>query len=324
MAHFIPTNTRANAEDLAQLHLQHVWKLHGVPKVHNTDRGPTFTAEYTRRLFKALNIDQRFSTPYHPQTQGQVENNNKWIETYIRMFCNHQQNNWAELLHTAEFAYNNHHHPSIGMSPFKANVGYDMTLTGEGNTRGQDTPLRLSLIKKLHQRCKDWLERAHRKQEEQYAKRTRETPPLEVGTRVWISSRDLLTDRPSPKLEVLRYGPFPIREVMGPLTYCITLPEGWKTHNVFHRSKLHPVTEDPIARTHNPVTNPNHVTIRPEQDISQGNSNTPTPRIPTTDPTKLQHVTQQRQLQQSPPTLSQQSQRLQNQHHSQTNSTPQQ
>ena len=150
MAHFIPTNTQANAEDLAQLHLQHVWKLHRVPKIHNTDQGPTFTTEYTRRFFRALNIDQRFSMPYHPQTQGQVENNNKWIKTYIRMFCNHQQNNWAELLHTAEFAYNNHYHPSIGMSPFKANVGYDMMLTGEGSTQGQDTPLQLNLINTLH------------------------------------------------------------------------------------------------------------------------------------------------------------------------------
>ena len=126
MAHFIPTTTRASADDLVQLHLRNVWKHHGTPRVHNTDRGSTFTADYTRRFFKALNIDQRFSTAYHPQTQGQVENNNKWVEMYIRMFCNHEQNNWASLLHTAEFAYNNHHHPSTGMSPFKANTGYDM------------------------------------------------------------------------------------------------------------------------------------------------------------------------------------------------------
>ena len=83
MAHFIPTSTWATAEDLAQLHLNHVWKLHGVPKVHNMDRGPLFTAEYKKRFFKGLGINQRFSTPYHPQTQGQVENLNKWMETYI-------------------------------------------------------------------------------------------------------------------------------------------------------------------------------------------------------------------------------------------------
>jgi transposase InsO family protein len=141
MAHFIPTSTTTNAEELVQLHLQHMWKLHGIPKVHNTDRGTTFMADYTWQFFKALHINQHFSTAYHPQTQGQVENNNKWVETYICMFCNHQQNNWSELLHMAEFTYNNHLHPSIGMSPFKVNNGYDMTLTGSGPTHGQDIPL---------------------------------------------------------------------------------------------------------------------------------------------------------------------------------------
>jgi hypothetical protein len=37
MAHFIPTTTRATAEDLVELHLRHVWKSHGVPQIHNTD-----------------------------------------------------------------------------------------------------------------------------------------------------------------------------------------------------------------------------------------------------------------------------------------------
>lgn len=83
MTHFIPTHTQAMAEELVQLHLKHVWKLHGTPRTHNTDRGSTFTAEYTRCFFKALNINQRCSMAYHPQTQGQVENNNKWVEMYI-------------------------------------------------------------------------------------------------------------------------------------------------------------------------------------------------------------------------------------------------
>ena len=83
MAHFLPTSDKATAHDLIELHLRGAWKLHGTPKIHNTDRGTTFTADYTRCFFKALGIDQQFSTAYHPQTQGQVENNNKWLETYI-------------------------------------------------------------------------------------------------------------------------------------------------------------------------------------------------------------------------------------------------
>ena len=159
-----------------------------------------------------------------------------------------------------EFAYNNHHHPSIGMSPFRANYGYNMTLTGEGPTRGQDIPLQLAQLTHLHTKCKTWIEQAHKKQEKQYASRTVDYPQLCEGDRVWISLKDLLTDRPSPKLKVLRYGPFPITKVMGPLTYQIQLPDGWKTHNVFHQAKLTPVEEDCALQLYNPTTNPTHAT----------------------------------------------------------------
>jgi len=285
MTHFIPTNTRATAEDLVQLHLKHVWKHHGIPKIHNTDRGSTFTADYTRRFFKALNIDQRFSTAYHPQTQGQVENNNKWVETYIRMFCNRQQNDWADLLHLAEFVYNNHHHPSINMSPFKANFGYDMTLTPDNETRGRDTPLRLALLKKLHQRCSMWIAQSQDRQKKSYDKRRSEQPPLEEGSKVWISSRDLATDQPSPKLEALRFGPYRVEKVMGPLTYQIRLPSHWRVNNVFHRSKLTAVAPA-IDGQHNHVTNPTNVTQAPHIGEETANENTQTPSTTTNSTTR--------------------------------------
>jgi IS30 family transposase len=40
-----------------------------------------------KNLYRSLGIDPCFSTAYHPKTQGQVENNNKWLETYLQMFC---------------------------------------------------------------------------------------------------------------------------------------------------------------------------------------------------------------------------------------------
>ena len=182
-----------------------------------------------------------------------MENNNKWVETYIRMFCNHEQNNWATLLHTAEFAYNNHHHPSIGMSPFRANAGYDMSLMGTGPSRGHDTPLRLALLCRLHERCKLWLDKAQKQQGRQYNQRHRDAPALAPGSEVWLSSRDISMDRPLPKLDALRYGPFRVLEATGPLTYRVELPPHWQIHNVFHRSKLHPIHEDRVPERVNPV-----------------------------------------------------------------------
>ena len=269
MSHFIPTTTHTTAEDLVQLHLKHVWKHHRVPRVHNTDRGSLFTADYTCCFFKVLHIDQHFLTAYHPQTQGQVKNNNKWVKTYICMFCNHQQNNWANLLHTAEFAYNNHHHPSISMSPFKANNGYDMMLTGEGPTWGRNIPLRLNLLTRLHMKCKMWLEQAQKKQTVQYNKKHADIPPLKEGNLVWLDSKDLATDQPSPKLEALRFSPFKIEQVTGPLMYRLEVPEDWRVNHVFHRSKLHPITPDMIPKRENHITLPTNVTVRENQDISQ-------------------------------------------------------
>ena len=89
MAHFIPMMTNISTPDLMKLHIRHIWKLHGIPLEHGTDCGSTFTVNFTQNIYTELRIEPRFSTAYHPQTQGQVENNNKWMETYLRMFCSH-------------------------------------------------------------------------------------------------------------------------------------------------------------------------------------------------------------------------------------------
>ena len=61
---------------------------------------------------------RRLSTAFHPQTDGQTEQQNQTLETYLRIFVNDQQDNWASLLPLAEFAYNNNKHSATGMSPF--------------------------------------------------------------------------------------------------------------------------------------------------------------------------------------------------------------
>jgi hypothetical protein len=43
------------------------------------------------------------------------------------MYCNYQQDNWADLLPLAEFAYNNAPSKSTGVSPYFANKGYNPT-----------------------------------------------------------------------------------------------------------------------------------------------------------------------------------------------------
>ena len=63
------------------------------------------------------------STTYHPQTNGQSEEVNKWVEEYLRHFCHDTQKSWDKWLALVELCYNSTKHLSIGISPFDAMYG---------------------------------------------------------------------------------------------------------------------------------------------------------------------------------------------------------
>ena len=125
MVHFIPTTEKTSAEGLARLFRDNVWKLHGLPESIISDRGPQFTAGLMRELNQMLGIESKMSTVFHPQTDGQMERVNQELEQYLRMFIDHQQEQWPDWLGTAEFVYNNKAHLSTKTLPFKANYRQD-------------------------------------------------------------------------------------------------------------------------------------------------------------------------------------------------------
>src|SRR6266478_4111957 len=53
-----------------------------------------------------LNIKQNISTAYHPQTDGQSERTNQWLEQYLRIFGNGAQTDWAKWLPLAQYTHN--------------------------------------------------------------------------------------------------------------------------------------------------------------------------------------------------------------------------
>jgi hypothetical protein len=124
MAHFAPTTDNIDAEGTVQLFFERVFSAHGLPEDIVSDRGTTFTAKFTKSIFKALHIEQNLSTAFHPRTDGQTERVNSILEQYLRCYIDYQQTNWSTLLPVAEFAYNNTVHSSTKMTPFFANLGY--------------------------------------------------------------------------------------------------------------------------------------------------------------------------------------------------------
>ena len=65
------------------------------------------------------------STAHYAETDGQSERANRTLEDMLRCFVNYRQNNWSDLLPTAEFAYNSAKNSTTGHSPFYVIHGYE-------------------------------------------------------------------------------------------------------------------------------------------------------------------------------------------------------
>jgi hypothetical protein len=80
LQHLFATST------VAQIFMDQVFKLHGMPHSIVFYRDPTFTRNFWQELFKIQGTELHLSTTYHHQTDGQTEVVNKCLETYLRCF----------------------------------------------------------------------------------------------------------------------------------------------------------------------------------------------------------------------------------------------
>lgn len=69
-SHFLAMSHPYTVQQVAQEYLNGVYKLHGLHVVIVSDRDRIFTSHLWQELFKSLGVKLRFSTAYHPQTDG--------------------------------------------------------------------------------------------------------------------------------------------------------------------------------------------------------------------------------------------------------------
>ncbi|KAH0608772.1 uncharacterized protein H6S33_001000, partial [Morchella sextelata] len=129
MRHLLPCNTTVNSEDLAQLYLRNIWKLHGLPTHVTSDRGTQFTAKFCRARCKHLDIEARMYTAFQPETDGQTERLNAVMEQYLRGYVSYKQDDGVKWLPMAEFSANNQVSASTKATPFFANYGFHPRFT---------------------------------------------------------------------------------------------------------------------------------------------------------------------------------------------------
>ncbi|KAJ7517350.1 hypothetical protein O6H91_21G020200 [Diphasiastrum complanatum] len=105
--------------------LNNVFKLHGIPKEIVSDKDSRCISTFREVIMSKLGIKLCSSTSFHPETDGQTERVNQWLECYLRHFVSNHQTKWVDWLYLAEFCYNSTPHVSIDMTPFFALYGHE-------------------------------------------------------------------------------------------------------------------------------------------------------------------------------------------------------
>jgi hypothetical protein len=72
-AHFLLVRTTHKTKKYAEIYIDQIVRLHGIPKTIVSDRGALFVARFWEQLQKSLGTTVIRSSAYHPQTDGQIE-----------------------------------------------------------------------------------------------------------------------------------------------------------------------------------------------------------------------------------------------------------
>jgi hypothetical protein len=123
VAHFIHVKTTYSRPQLTELYMSRIVCLHGVSKKIMFDRGTQFTSKFWERLHQTLDTQLRFSSAYHPLTDGQTKRVNQVLKDMLGAFALQYERSWDKSLSYVEFSYSNTYQESLKMPSFEMLYG---------------------------------------------------------------------------------------------------------------------------------------------------------------------------------------------------------
>ena len=241
---FLPIRDDWGAEKLAEEYVSQVVKRFGIPSSIISDRDPKFRAQFWQSLQREFGTQLRFSTAFHPMTDGQTERTIQTLEDMLRACVLQFQGSWVDRLALIEFSYNNSYHASIQAAPFEVLYGRrcrtpmcwedpsDRVLLGPDLVAQTTDHIRL-----IRDRIK-----AAQDRQKSYADRGRRPGDFEIGDCVLLRvspSKGVMRFGRKGKLSPRYIGPYSVVERIGKPAYRLDLPpELGRVHDVFHVSQL--------------------------------------------------------------------------------------
>ena len=213
-----------------------------------------------------------FTSGYHPKGNGQTERSNQILEQYLWVYCNYQQDNWADLLPLAEFSYNNAPSATTGVSPFFANKGYHLNLAVHperdlSSARAREYTVDLE---SLYEYLRTKMAAAQQCYQGTADAKCLALPDFKVSDQVFVKAKYFRSTQPSKKLLEKNIGPYPIIVQVGSLSFTIRLPDSMHAvHPIFHVSQLELATPNVILNCVQLPPPPVEVDGEPKYEITE-------------------------------------------------------
>ncbi|KAI3808241.1 hypothetical protein L1987_24190 [Smallanthus sonchifolius] len=209
-------------DKLAQLYINEIVSLHGVPLSIVSDRENRFTSRFWQSFQKAMGTKLNFGTAYHPQTDGQSERTIQTLEYTLRACVIDLGGSWDDHLPLMESSYNNSYHTSMHAAPFEALYGLEETT---------------DKVIQIRDRLKATPDR-----QKSYADKRRKPLEFNVDDNILLKVspwKGIVRFGKKGKLSRRFLGPFKILKRVSPVAYQLELPEEMnEVHDVFHVSNL--------------------------------------------------------------------------------------
>ncbi|GKC60161.1 reverse transcriptase domain-containing protein [Tanacetum coccineum] len=103
----------------------------GMPKALISDRGTHFCNKIMEKTMKRYGVDHRFSTSYHPQTSGQVENTNRALKRILEKTIKDNHAIWSRKLDDTLWAFRTAYKTPTGTTLYKLIYGKNCHLPFE-------------------------------------------------------------------------------------------------------------------------------------------------------------------------------------------------